>query len=72
MIWCKTNREVRVALRQLELQGCEWNSGDKPTALYQSYDQACLYVNSRKKITIGDHRPNGAVDASELYSNLLR
>lgn len=71
-IWCENNKEICVALTQLEKQGYTWLSGHKPTRLYISHDRMLIVADKeRKKLAIG-HVAKGAVMASQLYSNLLR
>ena len=71
-IACLTNKEVRVALNQLEKKGYKWASGDKPTGLYNSYDRMIIVVHENaKKLYMGDNYKD-TVRTSKLYKNLLR
>ena len=71
-ILCETNKEVKVALAQLEKQGYCWNSGHKPTQLYQDAERLLLFLaEDKKKLAMGGNIKD-AVNASELYKNLLR
>jgi hypothetical protein len=71
-ILCRNNKEVRVALAQLEKHGYRWQSGHRPTKLYHDYDYMVIMVHENsKRITMSDSQ-NDAVRASELYKNLLR
>ena len=73
-ILCENNKEVRIALAQLEKQGYKWASGHKPTELYQSKDKMIIVFDENKvnyAITFCESN-RGAMRASQLYSNLLR
>lgn len=72
-ILCENNKEVRVALAQLEKQGYKWLSGHKPTRLYQGYDRMIIVVDEGEKLWVAFcNNSEDAVRASILYANLLR
>lgn len=70
-IWCETNEEVRVALTQLERQGCRWADGRKPTAIHMNTNRMTVYIRGTV-LTMAFGRSLDAESASKLYTNLLR
>lgn len=70
-ILCENNREVRVALTQLEKQGYRWTNGYMPTKLFMDDRAITIQCMDDKQIGI-PWNEEGAVRASELYKNLLR
>lgn len=71
MIWCETNEEVQVTLKQLEKEGCKWLSGEVPTTCCMNMMRITIYIRGNA-LTFASGREEDAMEASKLYRNLLR